>query len=362
MDNILNKVSIGKAKEILEPFAKMALKGQTPLNVMLIGSPGLGKSSIVREIAEENDMFLVDLRLASLDPTDVGGLPYVTGDEMKFSTPEWLKQVLACGKPCIIFLDEITNATVSTQSAAYRLVLDREVNNGTKLPDNCWIVGAGNSKEDQSGAKPLVPPLANRFGLHLYIDKKEASESFIQYAISQRFDRSIVGFLSWKKANVSVAYNNNPAFATPRSWEYVNHYLKNGMFSGNTLDLVIAGAVGTDISVEFSAYRELNDVLPDWDKLKHDDSYEYELPKDDEGLKYAISVGLAFEMLDSLGEDDKDAIVRLTKFMEEFSDEIKILTFRTMKKDKDTMRKMVKYAELLAEFRTMSKYLSSIEE
>jgi hypothetical protein len=359
MDNILNSVSIEKAKEILSKFAELSIKkDSTPMNVMLIGSPGLGKSTIVKAIAKENNMGLIDLRLAGFDATDVGGLPYVSNGTMVFSEPEWFKEIISSnGKPYILFLDELTNAPASTQSAAYRLLLDREITNGKKLPNNVFIVAAGNTKEDQSGARPLLPPLANRFALHLFIDKNKASESFLKYTIENKFDRSIIGFLSYKKSNVSVAYSNNPAFATPRSWEYVNTILTNGMFDGTDLDMVIAGSIGTDVASEFSAFRELNHKLPDWEKLKHDSTYVYDVPNDDEALKYSISVGLSIEMLDSLEQDDAVAIKSLAKFLEAFSDEIKILVFRTMKKDQTNMRKLVKYAELLKEFRSISKYV-----
>lgn len=358
MENILNSVSISKAKELIKPIAAMAHKGIAPLNVMLTGSPGLGKSTIVKDIAKEMGFGLIDLRLASLDPTDVGGLPFVSDGVMKFSDPEWFKEIMEnADKPYIIFLDEVTNASISTQAAAYRLLLDREINNGKKLPDTTFIIGAGNTKEDQSGAKPLIPPFANRFGLHLYIDKRQAADSFIQHAVENRFDRNIIGFLSYKKSNVSVPYNNNPSFATPRTWEFVDTYLKEQMYEGSDLDLVIAGAVGTDVAVEFSSYRKLHSKLPDWNKLINDDSYDYTLPQDDEALKYALSIGLAIELLDCLSIDNAKGVKRLSAFLEEFSDEIKILVFRTMKKDSQTMRKFVKYAELLKEFKSISKYV-----
>lgn len=362
MENILNSVSIGKAKEMLLPFAEMVSYNKKPLNVMLHGSPGLGKSSIVREIAEEYGFGIIDLRLSAVDPSAVLGLPYVTKNgDLKFSTPEWLTEMLNTSRPYILFLDELNNANLSTQAAAYRLVLDRTIQNGTALPSNCWIIGAGNLSTDKSGAKPLSSALANRFALHLFIDKKQASESFINHAVKHRFDRSIVGYLSYKKINVCVPYNNNPSFATPRSWEFVNDFLVNDMFDEVSLGIAIAGSVGSDVSSDFLAYREVNGKLPDWDKLKHDDQYVYELPNNDEALKYAISVGLAFELLDSLSQDDEKGVKALATFLEEFNDEIKIITFRTMKKDVDTMKKLVMYAELLTQLRSISKYISTID-
>lgn len=355
----MNKVSIGRAKSLMMPLAKMAVSGKIAPNVMIHGSPGMGKSFTVASIAYELDMFLIDLRLSALDPTDVGGLPYVADGEMKFSTPEWLKQIIASGKPSILFLDELTNASISTQAAAYRLVLDREINNGTKLPDNCWIVGAGNLREDQSGAKPLVPPLANRFAMHLFIDKNLAAESFLQYAMETGIHRDILAFLSYKKTNISVTYNNNPAFATPRSWEYVDGFLKGNYFPAEQdFDVAVAGAVGSDIAVEFGSFRKLNGRLPDWKRLRTDNSYKYELPEGDEGLRFAISVGLAYELLDALREDLSDEVEKLAHFLDNFSDEIITLTMRVMKSDMTAMQKLVRHKSLIMQLTKVSKYVN----
>ena len=43
--------------------------------IMIWGPPGIGKSSIVREVAEERNMNFTDLRLSQLSPTDLRGLP-----------------------------------------------------------------------------------------------------------------------------------------------------------------------------------------------------------------------------------------------------------------------------------------------
>lgn len=38
---------------------------------MVTSSPGLGKSSIAKQIAEKQNLFVIDLRLAQCDPTDL---------------------------------------------------------------------------------------------------------------------------------------------------------------------------------------------------------------------------------------------------------------------------------------------------
>ncbi len=42
----------------------------------LWGAPGIGKSSIVKQIASEKEVGFIDLRLALMDPTDLKGIPF----------------------------------------------------------------------------------------------------------------------------------------------------------------------------------------------------------------------------------------------------------------------------------------------
>ena len=42
---------------------------------MLWGPPGIGKSTIIREITEEMGIGFIDVRLAQREPVDIRGLP-----------------------------------------------------------------------------------------------------------------------------------------------------------------------------------------------------------------------------------------------------------------------------------------------
>ena len=44
--------------------------------VFIWGPPGVGKSEIVDSITQERAGFMIDLRLALMEPTDLRGIPY----------------------------------------------------------------------------------------------------------------------------------------------------------------------------------------------------------------------------------------------------------------------------------------------
>ncbi len=56
------------------------------LPVMMWGSPGIGKSDIVRQVAAARSRKVRDIRLALLDPTDLRGIPFYNPEK---NTAEW---------------------------------------------------------------------------------------------------------------------------------------------------------------------------------------------------------------------------------------------------------------------------------
>ena len=44
-------------------------------STMIWGAPGIGKSSIVKQITEDKKIQFIDLRISQLAPTDLRGLP-----------------------------------------------------------------------------------------------------------------------------------------------------------------------------------------------------------------------------------------------------------------------------------------------
>jgi MoxR-like ATPase len=54
----------------LTPYLSSLVKNKLQLSLMLWGPPGIGKSSIVADVAEQNGLELVDLRFSQL-PLDL---------------------------------------------------------------------------------------------------------------------------------------------------------------------------------------------------------------------------------------------------------------------------------------------------
>lgn len=388
MQNVGNAVDIAGASEMMTAVIGEAFKAnEIPQNICLHGSPGLGKSAITWQLADSlgqqlgKEVEVIDIRLSAMEAADVQGIPFVADagykqrgtngegiqfdydvKEMFFSTPAWWPR--DPNKYYILFLDELLNCGPQVQHAAYRLILDRSIQNGSILPDSCAIVAAGNLKEDKTGAKPLMPAAANRFGLHLVIDRARAHESFIEYAFKKRFDKAIIGFMNWQasQAIYQPPTDGEAAFATPRSWEFLNAHLKNKVLASSErlLSIAAAGAVGSAMANKFMGFRLYYDKLPNWVPIRREGK-SYDMPKDDETLKYAVASAITYEILDAMNiEDSKQSqkeVANLCEVLKQLPTESKTISFKLMRSDEATMVRFIDYPPLRDEFAKISMHI-----
>ena len=88
----------------------------------LRSSPGMGKSAIIRSIADEYGMELLDIRLSTCAPEDLTGLPHFENGIAKFMPFDMFPvegTELPTGKNgWIVFLDEFNSASKAVQAAA----------------------------------------------------------------------------------------------------------------------------------------------------------------------------------------------------------------------------------------------------
>ena len=238
---------------------RKAFKNQRP--IFLWGPPGIGKSDIVKQVGDEFDRDVIDVRLSLWEPTDIKGIPYYNSDQ---GTMTWAPPAELPTDPdstAILFLDELNSAAPATQAAAYQLILNRRV--GTYiLPKGVSIVAAGNRETDKGVTYRMPAPLANRF---LHIELRSDYEDWLQWATLNKVHEQVVGYIGFAKQDL---YDFDPksssrSFATPRSWNFVSELLKDDDLDEFTLTDLIAGAIGEGLAVKFMAHRKVAKQMPD---------------------------------------------------------------------------------------------------
>lgn len=279
-------VSLSQAKQLI----KYAMKAR--IVPILESAPGMGKSSMIKSIAEEAELLLLDERLSTMEPTDLNGFPSiyevdvtdpVTGAVTKekragfIPFENWPLDTTPLpinpktGNPYkgwLLFLDEIRSATPTTQAAAYRVLLDREIGK-RKLHNRCFVVGASNTMADNAQVFDSGTAFQSRV---MWISLHSSLEEWMtNFALPKNLDSRVIGYLNWK--GISALNNFNPDhdeknFACERTWETLARYIKNVPAGEISYDILpaLVGIVGQSTAVEFRAYTSVYQnliTLPD---------------------------------------------------------------------------------------------------
>lgn len=173
----------------------------------------------------------------------------------------------------VIFLDEITQAPPAVQAAAFSLVLDRTINE-YRVPKWVDIVAASNRLNDGSMTNKMPTALRSRF-VHLEVDTPNLDE-FEEYAFTAGFEPDVIGYLRFHPDHLFKFDPRNLrgenaemaeiTFPCPRSWEFASRLIKGARSmksEDDTLERVLAGAVGNGAAIQFIAWRGLYRKLPD---------------------------------------------------------------------------------------------------
>jgi hypothetical protein len=226
--------------------------------VFLWGPPGIGKSSIVAQIAQEQGIAYIDLRLSLLDPTDLRGIPFFNAqnDTAVWAPPSFLPDGSA--EKGILFLDELNTAAPMVQASAYQLILDRKIGE-YRLPDGWSIVAAGNRESDRGVVFRMAAPLANRF---VHLEMEANVEDWRVWAIGAGIDPSIIAYISHRPDALFAFESDSRSFATPRTWSYVNDIIVSTP-DNDLLMPMISGAIGEELAASYLGFRAVAGELPD---------------------------------------------------------------------------------------------------
>lgn len=228
--------------------------------VFIWGAPGVGKSQVVAQVAEELDMQLTDLRAVLLDPVDLRGLPSVVDGCAHWSPPAFLPTE---GRG-VLFLDELNAAPPLVQAACYQLILDRKIGEYT-LPDGWTVVAAGNRETDRAVTHRIPSALANRF---VHLDFSVDVDSWIEWAEQEQLCAEVMAFIRFRP---NLLHDFDPkrsekAFPSPRSWEFVARIIDSKPDPDVELSL-LKGAVGPGAAIEFAGFSRVFRELPDPDEI-----------------------------------------------------------------------------------------------
>lgn len=214
-----NQVTLDEFKDILKYLIKnnkeLEDRGESPIAIGIEGEAGLGKSAILKQIAEELGMSYTRINLAELEEvSDLTGFPikeFLTSDgewipadlvgkycdpekftgksRMSYATPEWLPDEKTEGG-AIVCLDDYSRANSLFLQATMQLIQD-----GTyvswKLPKNTTIVLSTNPDNGAYTVSAMDPAQRSRF---INFPVKFSIDNWSRWAENKQLDSRVINF------------------------------------------------------------------------------------------------------------------------------------------------------------------------
>jgi MoxR-like ATPase len=192
-DELLENVEqIAEAKEAIVEQVRKRIFGQTELvehllvalfargHCLLMGVPGLAKTSLIATLAEVLDLDFNRIQFTpDLMPADITGTDILEEDHA--SGKRFFKFIKGPVFSNLLLADEINRTPPKTQAALLQAMQEYEVSAGgtTYELDLPFLVFATQNPIEQEGTYPLPEAQLDRFMFHLKVDYPEADDEVL---------------------------------------------------------------------------------------------------------------------------------------------------------------------------------------
>ncbi len=273
-------MNIKQAKDYIENTVRLYLKqdefGEYRIPVVrqrpifLLGAPGIGKTAIMEQIAQELNIALVSYSMTHHTRQSALGLPFISHREyqgMKYDVSEYtMSEIIASIyevmeqsgiRQGILFLDEI-NCVSETLAPSMLQFLQYKVFGRHSVPEGWVIVTAGNPPEYNKSVREFDVVTMDRLKV---LEVEADYKAWKEYARHKGIHAAILNFLELKKEyfyKIETTVNGRN-YVTARGWEDLSEIL--GMYEeeGMKVDEALAGQYlhNDRIVKEFAAYYDL---------------------------------------------------------------------------------------------------------
>lgn len=274
----------------IDNFLKTAQIIPPQIAILMRGPTGIGKSHLVKSIAKNLNLPLIDVRGSTMSEGDVGGYPDIDGMKehsiMTFVMPSWF--IRSCQEPVVLFLDELNRSLPGVQQSFFQLVLDRELGNDAsgmpyKLHPDTRVFAAVNHGSEYD-VNEMDPALLRRFWV---CDIENTVDNWLAWGTENGISPYILEFIKKFPKTLRV----DPATVEPgktipcqASWARIDDTLKYakinledmlGKPKNKILFPLLSGFVGPEAAIEFVDFIEkykvsisAEDILNSYDSVK----------------------------------------------------------------------------------------------
>lgn len=204
--------------------------------IFLLGAPGIGKTAIMEQIAQEMGIALVSYSMTHHTRQSALGLPFITqkkyGDK-EYSVSEYtMSEIIASiydtmeesgMREGILFLDEI-NCVSETLAPSMLQFLQYKVFGRHKVPEGWVIVTAGNPPEYNKSVREFDVVTYDRLKV---LEVEPDLRVWKEYATERHVHNAIVSYLDLKKDHFYCMEmtTKGRSYVTARGWEDLSEAL-----------------------------------------------------------------------------------------------------------------------------------------
>lgn len=238
--------------------------------VFLLGAPGIGKTAVMEQIAQELGLALVSYSMTHHTRQSALGLPFIckkeydgkTVDVSEYTMSEIIASVYetmeASGiREGILFLDEI-NCVSETLAPSMLQFLQYKVFGRHQVPEGWVVVTAGNPPEYNKSVREFDVVTLDRLKV---LDVEADYRTWKEYAGEQGIHSAILNYLELKKEHFYriEASLKGKTYVTARGWEDLSQILQMYEEEGMQVDetLISQYIRNEKIAREFAAYYDL---------------------------------------------------------------------------------------------------------
>ena len=243
------------AKSVTQNELTEILLNIAPIRPVFIwGAPGIGKSALVEQFADDVGLPCVSLLGSQLAPEDIIGIPRINGETSEFLPPK----MIARKEPYVLFLDELNACTQEVQKAFYSLIHEKRIGE-YHLPEGSIVIGAGYRAQDSAIVKTMSSALINRM---FHVQLRPDVNQWLTWAYENDIHPWITDYITQRPDHLfSESPKTEEPYSTPRSWHMLSDALKEfgagkQKLSQDVLQTLIYGSISARHAGMFLAYTK----------------------------------------------------------------------------------------------------------